>query len=156
MILDSGDRTTFETGAVRDCQDGKGRCDLLPLDVIGNWYENKEVELFFVSVEKAKNENYDKNLRKALQKISELAYGGDFEGMIIDVAIHYEHGLGKYGKDNWKKGIPVSSFISSAVRHFLKYLRADNDERHDRATVWNLLGAMWTIVNKPELDDYTK
>lgn len=30
MIKDSGDRTQFETGAVRDMQEGKGRCDLLP------------------------------------------------------------------------------------------------------------------------------
>lgn len=30
MILDSGDRTTFETGAQRDMCAGKGRFDLLP------------------------------------------------------------------------------------------------------------------------------
>ena len=29
-IKDSGERTTFETGAVRDMHDGKGRMDLLP------------------------------------------------------------------------------------------------------------------------------
>lgn len=29
-IKDSGDRTEFETGAVRDMAKGKGRCDLLP------------------------------------------------------------------------------------------------------------------------------
>ena len=33
-ILDSGTRRKFETGAVRDIQVGKGRCDLMPLDVI--------------------------------------------------------------------------------------------------------------------------
>lgn len=30
MIKDSGDRTEFSTGAVRDMHDGKGRMDLLP------------------------------------------------------------------------------------------------------------------------------
>ena len=34
QILDSGNRTEFSTGAVRDMQDDKGRCDLLPLDVV--------------------------------------------------------------------------------------------------------------------------
>lgn len=29
-IQDSGNRTQFETGAVRDMHEGKGRCDLLP------------------------------------------------------------------------------------------------------------------------------
>jgi len=30
-IKDSGERTSFETGAQRDCQGGKGRMDLLPM-----------------------------------------------------------------------------------------------------------------------------
>ena len=30
MIKDSGERTKFETGAVRDMHEGKGRMDLLP------------------------------------------------------------------------------------------------------------------------------
>jgi hypothetical protein len=34
MIKDSGDRTQFETGAVRDMHTGKGRMDLLPVTAI--------------------------------------------------------------------------------------------------------------------------
>lgn len=34
MIKDSGDRTKFETGAVRDMHTGKGRMDLLPVTAI--------------------------------------------------------------------------------------------------------------------------
>lgn len=33
-IADSGERTQFSTGAVRDMRDGKGRCDLLPMCVL--------------------------------------------------------------------------------------------------------------------------
>lgn len=33
-ILDSGNRTKFNTGAVRDLQEGKGRFDLLPMCVL--------------------------------------------------------------------------------------------------------------------------
>lgn len=33
-IKDSGDRTEFDTGAVRDMHSGKGRCDLLPMCVL--------------------------------------------------------------------------------------------------------------------------
>lgn len=33
-ILDSGERTVFETGAVRDMHEGKGRMDLLPLSAV--------------------------------------------------------------------------------------------------------------------------
>ena len=34
MILDSGERTQFQSGAVRDMHEGKGRCDLLPMCVL--------------------------------------------------------------------------------------------------------------------------
>ena len=34
MIKDSGERTTFSTGAVRDMHTGKGRMDLLPWEAI--------------------------------------------------------------------------------------------------------------------------
>ena len=38
VIKDSGNRREFETGAVRDIQEGKGRCDVLPLDVVANLF----------------------------------------------------------------------------------------------------------------------
>ena len=34
MIKDSGERTKFDTGAVRDMHAGKGRMDLLPLSAL--------------------------------------------------------------------------------------------------------------------------
>ena len=34
MIKDSGDRTQFDTGAVRDMHSGKGRMDLLPMSAL--------------------------------------------------------------------------------------------------------------------------
>ena len=43
VIQDSGDRTQFQSGAVRDMHEGKGRCDLLPMCVLlrlARHYEN--------------------------------------------------------------------------------------------------------------------
>ena len=37
-IKDSGERMEFDTGAVRDIQKGKGRCDLMPLDVVAEYF----------------------------------------------------------------------------------------------------------------------
>ena len=39
-IKDSGVRRKFDSGAVRDIAEGKGRCDLLPLGVIGEILED--------------------------------------------------------------------------------------------------------------------
>lgn len=94
MIKDSGDRHEFETGAVRDMQEGKGRCDLLPPIAI------------------------------------------------LRLARHFEAGAKKYGERNWEKGIPINSFIDSAIRHVMKYMAGMDDEDHLVAAAWNLMCAM--------------
>ena len=33
-LKDSGERKVFETGAMREISEGKGRCDLVPLDTM--------------------------------------------------------------------------------------------------------------------------
>ena len=42
-LKDSGARRDFGTGAVRDAADGKGRCDLLPLQVVGYILDNNNI-----------------------------------------------------------------------------------------------------------------
>lgn len=76
--------------------------------------------------------------------------------MLLDVSVHFEDGAVKYGENNWQKGIPVHCYIDSAVRHYLKYTRGDEDEPHERAFVWNLLCCIWTVKHKPELNEYRK
>lgn len=155
MIQDSGERREFETGAVRDIQEGKGRLDLTPILEMSEVLEDDTLLLigrFMVSGVKT-------NLIKSLQEFantyySEYRYSNQsIADMFLEVSIHYEEGAKKYGEHNWEKGIPLHCYIDSAVRHYLKYLRGDTDERHDRAFVWNILGALWTLNNKPELDD---
>lgn len=91
----------------------------------------------------------------ALSKLADSMFGG-VHNMLLEVSVHFEEGAKKYGENNWQKGLPVSCYIDSAVRHYLKYLRGDTDERHDRACAWNLLCCIWTCDNKPELNTYAK
>jgi len=104
-LPDSGDRTQFASGAVRDCGKGKGRCDLLP------------------------------------------------PCAILRVSVRFEEGAAKYDDDNWKKGIPLKSFINSATRHIQEYMDGQDNEDHLCAAAWNLLCAMWTEEKKPELNN---
>ena len=76
--------------------------------------------------------------------------------MLLEVAKHFEDGALKYGDDNWRKGIPVRCYIDSSIRHYLKFLRGDQDEPHDRAFCWNILCCIWTCKHHPELNDYGK
>ncbi len=156
-ILDSGDRTQFESGAVRDMRAGKGRCDLMPLDVVAKLTnpDDEFEDSMFWSVYKFQETDDVEHLYLALDKFC-VAFRRDRYTMLLEVAIHFEDGAKKYGDDNWRKGIPVKVFLDSALRHYIKFLRGDKDEPHDRAVCWNLMCAIWTATHKPELDDYRK
>jgi hypothetical protein len=156
QILDSGDRTEFESGAVRDMHEGKGRCDLLPLDVVAGIFTSYEGERnIFLYLESFQNGGKVDELYNILREFMWREYGY-YSTMLLEVAKHFEEGCRKYGENNWKKGIPVKVYIDSAVRHYLKYLRGDRDEPHDRAFCWNIMCAIWTCTHKPELNDYRK
>lgn len=154
MIKDSGDRTQFETGAVRDMQEGKGRCDLLPLDVICILEKSRLIndDDFFRQMDRFMRTGNKFWLYLAANQIIKYAFDNR-ETAILELSKHYEEGAEKYAENNWRIGILVSRYIDSGVRHFLKHIRGDKDERHDRATLWNIVGAIWTMENKPELDD---
>ena len=107
-IMDSGDRTEFGTGAVRDMKVGKGDMVSLPA------------------------------------------------AAILRLSQHYENGAQKYGRFNYQKGIPVSSFIDSAIRHLFKYLDGWDDEDHLSAAAFNVLGAMEMEAHHHELVDLPK
>ena len=95
-------------------------------------------------------------LRNALRDFQELSNWDTYFDMFLEVSKHFEEGAIKYGEYNWQKGIPTHCYIDSAVRHYLKWLRGDEDEPHDRAFVWNILCCMWTCAYKSELNDYPK
>lgn len=142
-IQDSGDRTQFDTGAVRDMHKGKGRCDLMPLDVVAGVLNDETIAYIHKFME-SRNTSY---LYKTLNHVAQPMFLNT-ENMILETAIHFEQGAEKYGENNWQKGIPVWCYIDSAVRHYLKFLRGDTDERHDRAFVWNILCCIWTVENE--------
>ncbi len=160
-ILDSGERREFESGAVRDISDGKGRMDLLPLDVVAD---------FFDWASKTKDDTFC-NVMNVTRFISEFMNSGDPEYIyklinsfmiheflnkpraLIELSIHYEQGAKKYAERNWEKGINCHCYIDSALRHYFKYWRGDEDEPHNRAFLWNLFCLLWTVKHRPKCND---
>ena len=140
-ILDSGDRREFETGAVRDMAEGKGRCDLMPLEVVCKFLEYEK--RIIGRIQRFMETGDTHHLYRALTYFAERAYDGSLETMFLEVAKHFEAGAKKYGENNWQKGLPENCYLDSAIRHYLKYRRGDKDEPHDRAFVWNLLCCIW-------------
>lgn len=148
-IQDSGKRREFESGAVRDIAEGKGRCDLLPLDIVGEIVNDP---ILLNISEYVRTGNRLMLIRVFKDFATKTAYF-NFQTAVLEVSKHYEDGCNKYGERNWEKGIPLHCYIDSAVRHYLKYCRGDNDEPHDRAFLWNILGALWTQKHYPEYCD---
>lgn len=152
-IKDSGNRREFETGAVRDMAEGKGRFDLVPLDVLhtsliyAQKHDISEIirEIYFFIKEKDTERLY-----LALQSFSRLAYNDNIFELWLEVSKHFEEGAKKYGERNWEKGLPISCYIDSAVRHLMKWAKGDNDERHDRAFVWNIVCLIWTFEHEKD------
>lgn len=171
-ILDSGDRTEFESGAVRDMREGKGRCDLLPMEVVAgllrdpilynirDFQRTGETKSLYTAIDRFSTHWMDEVVKDRLGSCTdeerEVIETATYAEMCLDVAKHFEEGAKKYGDNNWRRGIPVHVYIDSAVRHYLKYLATWEDEPHDRAFVWNLMCCIWTCINKPELNDYAK
>lgn len=161
----SGKTRKFETGAHRDSAEGKGRCDLIPMDVVQR-LENSRYALI------KDDETWHKGLFSyfaTLQHNMEVGLTDDYSEVFVamfyewcyithmtaydwylEVAHLYEAGANKYGENNWKKGMPLKVYFDSMLRHYIKYCRGDKDERHDRAFVWNLFGMFWTYINKPK------
>lgn len=177
-LKDSGNRREFDTGAVRDMAEGKGRMDLVPWDVVeALWDESYMNGLAERFSQKDSDEWY---LYKLIYHVFNLIHlfqeNGDtttlisaadlyiyywkgtstmaFGNAILEVGVHFEDGARKYGDNNWRKGIPVNIYIDSAMRHFMKVLRDDDDEPHERAVLWNFVCAIWTCLHKPELNVY--
>ena len=151
-IKDSGNRTEFGTGAVRDIQDDKGRCDLMPLDAVAELFIDSMTAEIIKNINKFMETGDKLFIARALREFAEKS-GRSIPNLILEVSMHYKQGAEKYGERNWEKGIPLHSFIDSGVRHFLKHMDGQTDERHDRAFVWNMLGAVWTMEHKPEMID---
>jgi len=76
-----------------------------------------------------------------------------------DLAKHYEKGCKKYGENNYLRGIPISRFVDSGMRHLVQFIQGKEDEGHLISAIWNLIGAKETLdrielgILPKELDD---
>lgn len=145
MIKDSGERRSFSTGAVRDIQEGKGRMDLMPLQVVARLLEVRTGDYIIRAIAAFAERRDTKFLYAALLSFVPIAFQGKTETLILEAAVHFEEGAKKYGENNWQMGLPVNCYLDSALRHYLKWRRGDQDEPHNRAFVWNLMCCIWEV-----------
>lgn len=148
-IKDSGKRTEFETGAIREIDEvEKGRCDL----IYNKGWTDVVKDNFYIVIEEFVRTGERRYVVAAIQAAVCKAFD-KFEDAYLEVAKHYAEGAKKYADRNMEKGLPWHSCVDSALRHYTKWRRGDDDEPHARAVIWNLLTLLYMIDNKPELND---
>jgi len=155
-LKDSGNRREFASGAVRDISVGKGRCDLLVLDVVSRLMGDDTLGHINAYMEDGNTNHIDDAINSFIfeddvpfTEHREMVYAQ----YMLAVAKHYERGAVKYGDNNYRKGIPIHCYIDSGVRHYLKHLAGEDDEPHDVAFLWNMLCLIWTHHHRPECID---
>lgn len=154
-LADGGARTEFNTGAIREIDECvKGRCDLLPLDVVAHIVSGRlnVGDTILDDIYWFVRKHDITYLFTAISGFCTLR-GWDKATAMLELSIHFAEGAKKYSPNNWRKGLPIHSFIDSGVRHYFKWLRGDTDEPHDRAFLWNMVCCIWTLQNKPEMMD---
>lgn len=153
---DSGKRQAFSTGAIRDAAEGKPRMELLTPHMIRFLGETMEYpRLPYIA---------------AFMETNDV---GHLELLLIDVeniendplfiercGTWMAKGAIRYADRNWERGLPVSRYLSSLLRHLLKWERDEDDEDHAAAIQFNVMGILFTrdMVKKgvlpAELDDW--
>jgi hypothetical protein len=149
-LQDTGARKEFESGAVREVYEGKGRMDLLDLECLARLFSGDSIIL---SILDFFNNKDPEHLLDAIKTFISTRYEGSTATAMIELSKQFEDGARKYPPNNWRRGINLHCYIDSALRHYMKFLRGDIDEPHDRAFLWNLMCGRWTFLNRPECDD---
>lgn len=135
-VKDSGDRREFASGAVRDMQAGKGRCDLLPLSELSTLIINMDTEREYIktilavniysdswifrhfnnavnALNMAKTDVDDKTIEKISDEIVESLY------MALEIFLVHFYKYPEYNNETWQK---------TTLYDFLSSIPADNEE----------------------------
>jgi len=66
-------------------------------------------------------------------------------GPLTRLAQLYARGAVKYGDNNWQKGMPISRYYASMLRHAFQWAAGDTEEDHLAAVVFNTFAIMHTL-----------
>ena len=119
ITKDSGQRDAFDTGAVRDTQEGKPRYGLIPV-----------LWLKALALRVAKQ---DPDEQLDLIPIEPL----------FRLAALYGRGAKKYGRMNFQLGMSFKRVHESMVRHAEQYREGECTEDHLAAVAWNAFALMF-------------
>jgi len=144
ITKDSGARQQFESGMVRDTQEGKLRYDLAydgPL--FWSLFDGTKEEGVVRAAELWYTSGGTDMAAQVIREIAKLE-GCSVFAIIDRYAALMMRGAVKYSERNWMQAngeAELKRFTSSFCRHLKQYLNSENDEDHLAAVFFNLNGA---------------
>jgi len=150
VTKDSGKREQFESGMVRDTQDGKLRFDLAfdgPL--FWSLFDGRPCGLLVRAAQKWYENGGTKEAAEVIwqmaeyEKVSVMVIVERYAALMMRGAI-------KYSEKNWMKAegeAEYKRFRSSFCRHLKQYINGETDEDHGAAVFFNLNGAEYVFKN---------
>lgn len=97
----------------------------------------------FTIMDSGKRQHFASGMQRDVTT-DKIDYSLCFDGPMFErLAVHLTKGAKKYDARNWMKaesGEERDRFKSSAIRHFMQWMRGDRDEDHAAAVMFNING----------------
>ena len=75
------------------------------------------------------------------------------EKILDELTMAMEHGIAKYGRNNWKKGMEWSRLLDAGMRHGIAILRGEDiDPDSGNTHLAHMLGSIHMLMGNIELD----
>ena len=134
-----------------------GRCDLLPLDIVGTFLsqEASDSDDAFTSISKFTQTGDSSFLLSAAKTYAAKHYDCD-ESAILDLAVQMEIDANEHGEEAWKETESANVIVDNAIRHLLMDSRGDKDVDHGRAFFWTVFCGAWLCANRPGFNTYDR
>jgi hypothetical protein len=101
----------------------------------------------FIIKDSGKRQHFDSGMQRDVTT-DKTDYSLIFDGPMLDRwAVHLTKGARKYDARNWMKAngqAELDRFKASAARHFIQWMRGDQDEDHASAVFFNINGYEYT------------
>jgi hypothetical protein len=149
----------METDAMRELD--KPRADLLPLDVIASVTNSNRRSMLFTdfenvryhirNLEESDYKHMESTFITLIRDIRDTMFNHSWYEFDAALAQRMTLGAKKYAPDNWRKGIPCWSYLSSLIRHTDQWFENMEDEDHAAAAAFNACALAWTWKHCPEM-----
>ena len=101
----------------------------------------------FITKDSGKRQEYASGMRRDVQE-NKPRFDLIYEPLLTEWAYLMARGAEKYTENNWKKANSIEElnrFKASAWRHFVQFMKGEEDEAHHAAVLFNIAGCMYVM-----------